>query len=130
MIPVGFDVQEFNIRADGRIFLDGEHLTHCFDFNEAEGWADVWAKDAEGHTKRVGDHIIHERRYGTVRLEMTTPECRAYVERMFPAEQTKAERTVRNLTAAYFRERRHTISPDDLATLTRNYLDDMAKVLL
>ena len=122
-IPVAFSVKEYNIRNDGYILLDGEPLTRCFNFNEAEGWADVWAKDEHGKAYTIGDRLAHERRHGVVQLVMSTPEGRAYVERMFPAAQTTAERAVRELTDVYFRERRYTI---DLDALTRAYLAAVA----
>lgn len=107
MIPVAFNVREYNTGKDGRILLNGEPVRKCFNCNEAEGWVDVWVQDENGKTVRAGHNIAHERLYGTVYVEMDTPAQRAYIERAFPASQMELERRILSMTTAFVQARRN-----------------------
>lgn len=70
------------------ITVNGDRITECFDFNEAEGWVDVWTLDAQGrvHLASPGDDMpVHHRLTGAVLLVADTPELRTWFEEHFPA---------------------------------------------
>lgn len=88
--PVAASVSEVKGRWQGHYYVtvNGDRIKGCFDFNEAEGWADVWTLDAQGHVHLAnpGDtEPAHHRITGAVLLVTDTPDLRAWFERHFPA---------------------------------------------
>lgn len=52
-----------------RCTLDGVDITSdCFAANEEEGWADCYARNAEGHFYLQGSEVAKERRRGVVAI--------------------------------------------------------------
>lgn len=68
--------------SDYFLMLGEERLRNCVDFNEAEGWADVWEADEQGRV--VGEPRL-KRVHGVVRL-YAPPELRAWFEERFAVE--------------------------------------------
>ena len=73
--------------SEYHITVNGARIEKCFNFNEAEGWADVWLLDENGiPLRKQGSYeLAHTHLTGEVLLVADTPEIRAWFEKHYPA---------------------------------------------
>lgn len=64
------------------LMIGEERLRNCVDFNEAEGWADVYESDDAGNLRLSDGTPCLRRVYGDVQL-IAPPDLRAWFEEHF-----------------------------------------------